>query len=54
MQHILEDNEVRVTVLKFGNLSSDLLAYGSQDGVVRVAGLGQTCTVHHVSQVMAL
>ncbi|KAL0039440.1 hypothetical protein WJX79_008386 [Trebouxia sp. C0005] len=48
MQHILEDNEVRVTVLKFGHLSSDLLAYGSQDGVVRVAGLGQTCTVHHV------
>ncbi|KAL0044841.1 hypothetical protein WJX82_011228 [Trebouxia sp. C0006] len=48
MQHILEDNEVRVTVLKFGHLSSDLLAYGAQDGVVRVVGLGQTCTVHHV------
>ena len=50
MQHILEDTGVRVTVLKFGCLSSALLAYGGQDGVVRIAELGDTCTVRHVSQ----
>ena len=50
MQHIWEDSKVRVTALKFGHLSSDLLAYGSQDGVVRIAELGQACTVRHVSQ----
>ncbi len=49
MQHILEDTEVRVTVLKFGHLSSDLLAYGGQDGAVRIVDLDQTCTVRHVS-----
>ena len=49
MQHILEDTGVRVTVLKFGCLSSALLAYGGQDGVVRIAELGDTCTVRHVS-----
>lgn len=48
MQHILEDTGVRVTVLKFGCLSSALLAYGGQDGVVRIAELGDTCTVRHV------
>lgn len=48
MQHIWEDSKVRVTALKFGHLSSDLLAYGSQDGVVRIAELGQACTVRHV------
>ena len=50
MQHIWEDSKVRVTALKFGHLSSDLLAYGSQDGVVRIVELGQACTVRHVSQ----
>ena len=49
MQHILEDTEVRVTVLKFANLSSDLLAYGGQDGVVRIAQLGESCKICHVS-----
>ncbi|KAL3135572.1 hypothetical protein ABBQ38_006052 [Trebouxia sp. C0009 RCD-2024] len=48
MQHILEDTEVRVTVLKFANLSSDLLAYGGQDGVVRIAQLGTSCSICHV------
>lgn len=49
MQHILEDTEVRGTVLKFANLSSDLLAYGSLDGVVRIAQLGASCKICHVS-----
>lgn len=50
MQHIWEDCKVRVTALKFGQLSSDLLAYGSQDGMVRIAELGKACIVRHVSQ----
>lgn len=49
MQHILEDTEVRGTVLKFANLSSELLAYGSLDGVVRIAQLGASCKICHVS-----
>lgn len=48
MQHILGDAEVRVTVLKFANLSSDLLAYGGQDGAVRIAQLGAQCSICHV------
>lgn len=49
MQHILQDTQVRVTALKFANLSSDLLAYGGQDGVVRIAQLKQSCNICHVS-----
>ena len=49
MQHILEDAEVRVTVLKFANLSSDTLAYGGQDGFVRIAELKGSCSISHVS-----
>ena len=52
MRHILEDAEARVTVLKFGRLSSILLAYGGQDGVVRIAELGPACTVRHVSDLL--
>lgn len=49
MQHILEDTEVRGTVLKFANLSSELLAYGGLDGIVRIAQLGNLCKICHVS-----
>lgn len=49
MQHILEDTKVRGTVLKFANLSSELLAYGGLDGVVRIAQLGDSCKICHVS-----
>lgn len=48
MQHILQESNARVTVLKFGRLSSELLAYGAMDGVVRIAVIGQTSTVNHV------
>ena len=48
MQHILQESNARVMVLKFARLSSDLLAYGAQDGVVRTAEIGQTSTVQHV------
>ena len=49
MQHILEDTQVRGTVLKFAHLSSDLLAYGGLDGIVRIAQLGYSCKICHVS-----
>ena len=48
MQHILQESNARVTVLKFGRLSSEMLAYGAMDGVVRIADIGQTSTVKHV------
>ena len=53
MQHILQEGSARVMVLKFGRRSSDLLAYGAMDGVVRIADIGQTSTVKHVGHMSA-
>lgn len=39
MKAIFDDGTARTTVVKFGHCSSDLLAWGSEDGKVRVASV---------------
>ena len=51
MQHV-GVNEAKVTVLKFGRQSSDLLAYGCQDGSVQVVNLEEAGDTDHVSKAM--
>ncbi|KAK9814573.1 hypothetical protein WJX72_008091 [[Myrmecia] bisecta] len=47
MKQIFDDSKVPVTVVCFGRLSSDLLAWGTADGVVRVAIIGDESYVMH-------
>jgi hypothetical protein len=48
MKHIFDDGRARATVLRFGRLSSELLAWGAADGTVRVAMLGDAPRLLHV------
>jgi len=48
MKHIFDDGRARATVLRFGRLSSELLAWGAADGTVRVAVLGDAPRLLHV------
>ncbi len=48
MKHIFDDGRARATVLRFGRLSSELLAWGAADGTVCVAVLGDAPRLLHV------
>lgn len=47
MRHIFDEGDARTTVLRFGRLSSELLAWGAADGSVRVATLADPPRVLH-------
>ena len=47
MRHIFDEGDARATVLRFGRLSSELLAWGAADGSVRVATLADPPRVLH-------
>ena len=47
MRHIFDEGSARATVLRFGRLSSELLAWGAADGTVRVATLADPPRVLH-------
>mmetsp|Transcript_5689 Transcript_5689/g.16238 ORF Transcript_5689/g.16238 Transcript_5689/m.16238 type:complete len:600 (-) Transcript_5689:245-2044(-) len=48
MQAVIDKSKVAVTALSFGRLDSELLAFGSDDGCLRVARLGElTSTILH-------
>ena len=50
MQAVIDQSKAAVTALSFGRLNSELLAFGSDDGCLRVARVGElTSSILHVS-----
>ena len=54
MRHIFDEGDARATVLRFGRLSSELLAWGAADGSVRVATLAGPPRVLHARPTLPL
>lgn len=53
MQHVAT-GESRVTILKFGRQTTELLAFGCQDGSVHIMKLEEAGDADHVSNVDAV
>ena len=54
MKQIFDQGKARTTVLRFGINSSELLAWGSADGSVRIAMLAEPPRILHVCPPLAL